>query len=178
MKTSLLSTIFISAVFANPMKSPNQPLIRARNDLGACRQAINCEVVDPQTRSGANPSLARIRFKPDMDPGSAFYQDLTARKPHKHKRADNGTVETQVTLADTKVGYGCSLRGHADPHAMLGNLNQVCTSNGSCIEGETYEKKIHVVDCGTGACGLQDVTWTLRGEGTYPEGESGPQNPS
>ncbi|KAK7707629.1 hypothetical protein SLS64_007149 [Diaporthe eres] len=106
MMTYFLSTLFISVVCANPLKSPDQPLVRARNDLEACRQAINCEIVDPQTRNETNSSLARIRYKPTMGPESMFYRDLIARQPQNHKRDDDGTIETQVTLADAKVGYG------------------------------------------------------------------------
>ncbi|KAK7736366.1 hypothetical protein SLS63_003343 [Diaporthe eres] len=171
MMTYFLSTLFISVVCANPLKSPDQPLVRARNDLEACRQAINCEIVDPQTRNETNSSLARIRYKPTMGPESMFYRDLIARQPQNHKRDDDGTIETQVTLADAKVGYGCDWdesQKHPDPHAMLGNLDQVCKSTGSCVEEESYEERIKVVDCGLGLCELQDVTWTLRGEGIYP----------
>lgn len=176
MKASRLSTLFIVAVCATPFKSIGQPLVRARNDLEACIQAINCEIVDPQTRSENNSSLARIRYKPDMGPESTFYRDLRARKPQNNKRADDGTIETQVTLADAKVGYGCEaddLRSHPDPHAMLGNLDKVCKSTGSCTQGDSYEQKIQIVDCGLGTCDLREVTWTLKGEGDYPSGKPG-----
>lgn len=177
MKTSVLSTLFIAAVCANPFKVPDEPLVRARNDLEACRQAINCEVVDPQTRRETNTSLARIRYKPNMGPSSIFYRDLMARQPQEHKRADDGTIETQVSLADAKVSYGCEAderKSPPDPHAMLGHLDQVCKSTGSCIEDESYESEIKVVDS---SGDLVDATWTLTGDGEYPRGEFGPPFP-
>lgn len=151
------------ASLATAIPAASQPLVRAANDLEACRQAINCEVVE-----ATNTSLARIRHTSDMGPGSAFLNGIM-------KRADDGTVETQVTLADAKVGYGCAaddLDSHPDPHAMLGNIDRICKTTGSCIQGEKYEETITVVDCSVGVCVLDDVKWVIEAEGEYPWGES------
>lgn len=154
----LLATTALAAT----VPTTKQPLTRSANDLEACRQAINCEVVE-----ATNTTLARIRHKRGMGPGSSFFN-------HMMKRAADGKIETQVTLADAKVGYGCGadeLKSHPDPHAMLGNIDKICKTTGSCVRGESYEEKITVVDCSMGVCVLDKVKWVIEAEGEYPWGK-------
>lgn len=126
--------------------------------LQACEDAINCEVVED------NSTMPRIAFKPGMGPGSAAFDRLVT------KRDDDGTVVTQVALSDHLIEYGCS--GDTDVSAMLGNLDQICKNQGSCIEKESYEQEIDWVDtCDDCMVMKSTKKWVLTGSGEYPAGK-------
>lgn len=92
--------------------------------ITACEAADNCETyIEPTT---GRPS---IRFKTGMEPGTEDYISRLAKSKTKRQ---SGYPQTQVTVGDTTIYWGCGI----DPVATLNNVS--CATWGQCIDTDSF----------------------------------------
>lgn len=154
---SLLALLATGAL-GNPL--PGNSMLETRspsaqsNYLSACEAADNCE-----TYTDPNSGRTHIRFKSGMEPGTEDYVNRVAKA--KAKR-DDAYPQTQVTVSDATILWGCD----TDIIALLGNLEGICATSGQCISNNPYSQDVNYA--APGQTFAETETLTLSATGTYP----------
>ena len=157
-QVSILALLATMAL-AGPL-SPQNSLLENRSPsaqsgyISACEAADNCETyIDPTTGQPI------IRFKAGMEPGT---EDYTSRLAKSKSKRQSGYPQTQVTVGDTTVYWGCG----TDPIATLSNVSSICATSGQCINTDAWSTSV------TYATPDLDVSspeiMTITAQGTYP----------
>ena len=157
-QVSILALLATMAL-AGPLSPRNSPL-ESRSPsaqsgyISACEAADNCETyIDPTTGQPI------IRFKAGMEPGT---EDYTARLAKSKTKRQSGYPQTQVTVGDTTVYWGCGI----DPVATLNNVSSICATSGQCIDTDSWSTS---VTYGTPDSDItSSETMTITAQGTYP----------
>ena len=120
----------------------------------ACEAADNCETyIDPTT------GQPNIRFKAGMEPGT---EDYTSRLAKSKNKRQSGYPQTQVTVGDTTIYWGCGI----DPVATLNNVSSICATSGQCIDTDSWSTSVRY---GTPDSDVTSPeTMTITAIGTYP----------
>lgn len=156
---SILALLATMAL-AGPLPSSNS-LLEDRSPsaqssyITACEAADNCETyVDPTT------GRPNIRFKTGMEPGT---EDYTSRLAKSKTKRQSGYPQTQVTVGDTTVSWGCGI----DPVATLGNVSSICATSGQCIPTDSWSTSVNFPPSWPGGNWASE-SLTITATGTYP----------
>lgn len=98
-----------------------------------------------------------------MEPGSTEYASRMARHTLEN-RSSKSKQQTQVTIGDNKVFWGCG----TDPVAVLDHLGDSCKTSGQCVDSDPYEMSIDYLEP-DGDISVEK-TLSIADRGDYPPG--------
>lgn len=122
--------------------------------ITACEAADNCE-----TYTDSTSGQTHIRFKSGMEPGT---DDYKTRIANSHRKRQSGYPQTQVTVSDSTILWGCD----TDPVAVLGNVVGICPSSGQCITNTPWSEQVTYAS--SERTDVTTETLVISATGTYP----------
>ena len=144
-----LLAFLATLVFAGPLPNSGQS-----SYISACEAADNCETYTDPTSGYVN-----VRFKSGMEPGT---DDYNTRVANSHAKRQSGYPQTQVTIGDDTIFWGCGV----DPVATLSNVGAVCATSGQCITNAPYTETVQYVSPTVNVQTAEPLT--ISAVGTYP----------
>ena len=133
---------------------------------GACRSPILKQSAPRRPLSLSPIKLHRcltgrsnIRFKAGREPGTEDYTSRLAKSKNKRR---SGYPQTQVTVGDTTIYWGCGI----DPVTTLGNVSNICATSGQCIDTDSFSTSVTYATPGANEVSYETLAMTATG--TYP----------
>ena len=144
-----LLTLLATTAFAGPL-----PKSGKSSYISACDAADNCETYTDPTSGYVN-----VRFKAGMEPGT---DDYNTRVAGSHAKRQSGYPQTQVTIGDDTIYWGCDI----DPVATLDHVGDVCATSGQCISNSPWTESVDYL--GPDVTEKTPEPLTISAVGTYP----------